>query len=76
MRSETREKSFDCVAFMCEARARIDEEIKGMSWPELRQWLDSQRPTDPHLAALWDRAKPPAGRKGARQELTDEAAPE
>ena len=39
-----------------------------MSWPELRQWLDSQRPTDPYLAALWDGAKPPAGRKGTRPE--------
>ena len=52
MRSETREKSFDCVRFMREARAQIGEEIKDMSWPELRQWLDSQRPTDPRLAAL------------------------
>ena len=72
MRSETREKSFDCVRFMREARAQIGEEIKDMSWPELRRWLDSQRPTDPRLAALWDRAKPPAGRKGARDEATPE----
>lgn len=59
-------KAFDCVRFMREARAQIDEEIKDLSWPELRQWLDSQRPTDSHLAALWDEAKPPAGRKAPR----------
>ena len=56
-------KKFDCVRFMREARAEIDEEIRDMSWRELRQWLDRQRPTDPRMAALWDRAKPPAGRK-------------
>ena len=66
MKTEAPTKEFDCVRFMREARAQIDEEIKDLSWPELRQWLDSQRPTDPHLAALWDEAKPPAGRKAAR----------
>ena len=72
MKTEAPTRRFDCVRFMREARAQreartqIDEEIKDMSWPELRQWLDSQRPTDPYLAALWDRAKPPAGRKGVR----------
>ena len=49
----------------------IDEEIKDLSWPELRQWLDSQRPTDPHLAALWEgqASRGPKGRSFL--ELTD-----
>ena len=64
MKTEAPTRRFDCVRFMREARAQIDEEIKDMSWPELRQWLDSQRPTDPHLAALWDRAKPPTSSRG------------
>ena len=53
---------------MREARAEIDEEVKDMSWKELRQWLDRQRPTDPFLATLWDRAKPPAVRKVTRRQ--------
>lgn len=56
-------KSFDCIRFVREVRARNDEETKDMSWAEFRQWLDSRRPTHPVLAAAWDRAKPPVGRR-------------
>lgn len=68
MPTEAPAKKFDCVRFMREARAEIDEETRGMSWEEFGRWLDRQRPTDPYLAALWDRAKPPAGRRTTRPE--------
>ena len=57
MTTETSTEGFDSVRFMRE----ISEEIKDMSWPELRQWLDAQRPKDPFLAAAWDRKVPPTG---------------
>ena len=49
-------KEFDPVHFIRETRDRISEEIKDMSWPELRRSLDAQRPKDPFPAAAWDRA--------------------
>ena len=61
MTTEPIPKGFDSVRFMREARDRISEEIKDMSWPEFRRWLDAQRPKDPFLAAAWDRKVPPTG---------------
>lgn len=63
MTTETPAERFDCIRFVREVRARNDEETKDMSWEEYRQWLDSRRPTDPRLAAAWDRAKPPVGKR-------------
>lgn len=62
MKSEPREKKFDCVKWTREVRDRINEEIADMSGEELREWF-SQRPTDPVLARLFDRRKSPEGRK-------------
>ena len=61
MTSETREKSFDCVKWTRERRNRMYEETKNMSPVERRRWSESRRPTDPMLAELYDRARPPAG---------------
>ena len=63
MTNERPPKDFDCIRFVREVRARNDEETKDMSWEEYRRWLDSRRPRHPALAAAWDRAKPPAGRR-------------
>ena len=63
MTSETREKSFDCVKWTRERRNRMYEETKGMSPAERKRWSESQRPTDPLLAAMYDRAMPPASRR-------------
>lgn len=59
MTTETPAKKFDCIRFVREVRAQHYRETKDMSWKEYRQWLDAQRPTDPRLAALWDRKVPP-----------------
>ena len=63
MTSETRQKSFDCVKWTRERRDRMYEETKNMSPEERRRWSESLRPTDPLLADLYDRAKPPASRR-------------
>ena len=57
MRSETREKSFDCVAFMREARDRISDKMATMSREEFRHWLRSYRYSDPVLRRLADEAR-------------------
>ena len=49
MRSETREKPFDCVAFMREARDRISDKMTTMSRGEFHHWLRSYRYFDPVL---------------------------
>ena len=59
MTSEPREKAFDCVKWTRERRNQMYEETKDMSPDERRRWSESQRPTDPFLAELYDRAKPP-----------------
>jgi len=61
--TENPAKSFDCIRFVREARARIHEETKHMSAEEFVQWLHSRRPTDPKLAALKDRKVAPKGRR-------------
>ena len=61
MTSETREKSFDCVKWTRERRNRMYEETKDMSPADRRRWSESRRPTDPLLAGIYDRARPPVG---------------
>ena len=56
MRNEKREKSFDCVAFMREARDRISDKMATMSREEFRHWLRSYRYSDPVLQPLADEA--------------------
>ena len=63
MTTETPAKSFDCIRFVREARARIHEETKHMTAEEFVQWLRTRRPTDPKLAAMKDRSVPPSGRR-------------
>lgn len=50
------EKSFDAVAMMRSARARISAEIEGMTLEEELEWLASQELEDPFLERLRDRA--------------------
>ena len=47
MTGENRRKSFDCVKSMREIRDRISAEIAGLSYEELRQWLDERAQKDP-----------------------------
>ena len=68
MTSDPTSNGFDSVRFMRETRDRISAEIKDMSWPELRRWLDTQRPDDPFLAAAWDRKVPPTGGERPRSQ--------
>ena len=68
MKSESREKEFDCVKWTREVRDRINDQIADMSGEELREWL-SQRPTEPVLARLFDRRKAPEG-GGVRAQAT------
>ncbi len=57
MMSDTHDKPFDCVRWTRERRDQMYRESKDMT-PEERA-LRSRRPTDPFLAELYDRAKPP-----------------
>ena len=57
MRSEAREKSFDCVAFMREARDRISDKMATMSREGFRRWLRSYRYPDPVLQRLADETR-------------------
>ncbi len=50
---------FDCIRFVREVRDRKYEITKDMSPEEYRRWMDTRRPTDPKLAALWDEMRPP-----------------
>ena len=51
------EKSFDCVKFMREARARIDAATAGMSDVERLEWYKSREYTDPWLAKMAKRMR-------------------
>ena len=64
MKSETRKKSFDCVAFMREARDRVSDKMATMSREEFRRWLRSYRYSDPALQRLADEAR--SGEQGSR----------
>lgn len=50
-------EGFDCVKFMRDARARIDAETEGMTYEELRNWLDSRHYKDPWLRKMAGRAQ-------------------
>ena len=59
MTNERTPERFDAVRFMREARARIDAEIAGLSVEERLRRQEARRPSDPFLAALWDRCEDP-----------------
>ena len=67
MKSEVSAKAFDCVKWTRRTRDRISAEIRNMSPDELRQWIKGRRPADPFLAELFDRRKPPTGRRASSQ---------
>ena len=46
------QKSFDCVAFMREARSRLSEKMNSMSSEEFRHWMSHHQYSDPRLAKL------------------------
>ena len=50
-------KSFDCVKFMREARARIDAATAGMTDAERLEWYKSREYTDPWLAKMAKRMR-------------------
>ena len=51
------EKSFDCVAFMREARSRLSQKMNSMSGEEFRIWLRHGEYSDPRLAILAAQAR-------------------
>lgn len=51
-------KSFDCVAFMREARSRLSERMNSMSSEEFRHWMRHQEYSDPRLAKLAAQGRP------------------
>ena len=51
------EKSFDCVAFMREARSRLSRKMNSMSGEEFRHWLHHGKYSDPRLAKLAAQAR-------------------
>ena len=60
MKTEDGGRAFDCVKWTRRIRDQIHEETAGMSREERQEWY-SRRPTDPVLARLFDRRKPPEG---------------
>jgi len=58
MKSDVSEKSFDCVAFMREQRARLSEEMTAMGSEGFRRWLHNKEYDDPTLARLKAQARP------------------
>lgn len=60
MNTETNQKSFDVMKWLRETRERIYEETRDMTWEERMRWY-ARRPTDPLLAKLHDKARPPRG---------------
>ena len=57
MKTDVPEKSFDCVAFMREQRARLSEKMNSMSGEEFRRWLRDSEYSDPRLAKLAAQAR-------------------
>ena len=57
--SEQTAKSFDCVAFMREARDRISREIQDMNHEELLAYFRSRTYTDPTLKRIAERFEYP-----------------
>ena len=51
------DKSFDCVAFMREARSRLSQKMNTMSSEEFRHWLRHRKYSDPRLAKLAAQAR-------------------
>ena len=47
---DTTKKSFDCVAFMREARSELSEKMNSMSSEEFRDWMRRQEYSDPRLS--------------------------
>ena len=57
MTANKTEKSFDCVAFMREARSRLSQKMNSMSGDEFRHWLRHREYSDPRLAKLAAQAR-------------------
>ncbi|MCY3819664.1 MAG: hypothetical protein OXH52_09935 [Gammaproteobacteria bacterium] len=57
-------KSFDCVAFMREARSRLSEKMNTMSSEEFRHWMRHHEYSDPRLAKLAAQARPARKARG------------
>ena len=62
--SDAGQKSFDCVALMREARAKLSEKMNSMSSEEFRHWMAHHEYSDPRLAELAAQGRPE--RNGAR----------
>ena len=52
------EKSFDCVAFMREARSRLSEKMNSMGSEEFWHWMHHHKYSDPRLAKLAGQGRP------------------
>lgn len=57
MTTEPKNKKFDCVAFMREARDHVSDKMATMSREEFRHWLRSYRYSDPVLQRLADETR-------------------
>ena len=75
MKNDAGEKSFDVMKWLRATRAEIYEETKNMSIDERRQW-ESQRPTDPVLARLFDRRRAPKGGRRGPERSQPQGIPE
>jgi hypothetical protein len=53
--NEGKVKSFDCVQSMRQIRDHLSEELVGMSYEEIENWLRSHRYSDPLLQRLADK---------------------
>ena len=52
------ERSFDCVAFMREARSGLSEKMNSMTSEDFRHWMRHHEYSDPRLAKLAVRERP------------------
>lgn len=67
MQPDRSTKSFDCVAFMRKARARLSARMATMEPGELQRWLRSRRYSDPALQRLADRLRTGEREDGKRK---------
>lgn len=58
---DARERSFDCVAFMREARSGLSEKMNSMTSEDFRHWMRHHEYSDPRLAKLAAHERPARG---------------
>lgn len=66
-----RERSFDCVAFMREARSGLSEKMNSTASEDFRHWMRHHEYSDPRLAMLAAHERP--AREAAERPESDGA---